>query len=184
LLLAAPASHPDILMTSSDRRADCARCAALCCVALAFDRSSLFAFDKPAGEPCANLGPKGRCRIHADRAAMGFAGCQAYDCLGAGQAVTQDLFGGANWQNDEALLGPMMEAFAVMRRAHETLDLLIRARALPLPQTALERLDAAQRALDPEAGWTRADVSSGRIARETEAAEGVLRSLAPLVGAR
>jgi hypothetical protein len=33
-------------------RAECARCAALCCVTLAFDASDLFAFDKAAGEPC------------------------------------------------------------------------------------------------------------------------------------
>jgi hypothetical protein len=64
-------------MTSTDLRADCARCAALCCLALAFDRSPLFAFDKAAGEPCANLGSRGRCLIYAERAAKGFAGCQA-----------------------------------------------------------------------------------------------------------
>ena len=169
-------------MTSTDLRGDCARCAALCCVALAFDRSPVFAFDKAAGEPCANLGRKGRCAIHAERAVKGFAGCEAYDCLGAGQAVTQGLFAGASWQDDPALLEPMMRAFAVMRPAHEALDLLRRVARLPLPETALPRLAEAQRALEPEAGWTRRDVAEGRIERATEAARAFLRSLGPLLG--
>ena len=168
-------------MTSSTLRGDCAQCAALCCVALAFDRSPLFAYDKPAGEPCANLCAQGRCAIHAERAAKGFAGCEAYDCLGAGQAVTRGLFGGRSWRDDPALLRPMMEAFAVMRPAHEALALLREARRLPLPAVAARRLEAAEKALDPEEGWTQTDVTSGRIERATEAARSFLRSLKPLV---
>jgi hypothetical protein len=168
-------------MPSTDLRADCGRCAALCCIALAFDRSPLFAFDKPAGEPCANLDSAGRCTIHAERAAKGFGGCQAFDCQGAGQAVTQGLFGGASWRDEPALLAPMMSAFSVMRRAHETLGLLRQARRLPLPTAALERLDAVERGLEPQDGWMRADVASGRIARATATAQAFLRSLGPLL---
>ena len=168
-------------MTSSTLRGDCAQCAALCCVALAFDRSPLFAFDKPAGERCANLSAKGRCAIHAERTARGFAGCEAYDCQGAGQAVTQGLFGGRSWRDDPALLGPMIRAFAVMRPAHEALGLLRLARRMSLPEDARRRIAAALERLDPEGGWTRDDVASGRIERATEAAQACLRSLAPLV---
>jgi hypothetical protein len=168
-------------MTSSTLRGDCAQCAALCCVALAFDRSPLFAFDKPAGEPCANLSAKGRCTIHAERAAKGFGGCEAYDCLGAGQAVTQGVFGGKSWRDDPALLGPMMRAFAVMRPAHEALALLRQAQALALPQAARNRLHAALQRLEPEGGWVRGDVESGRIERATAAAQAFLRSLAPFM---
>jgi hypothetical protein len=168
-------------MIPSTLRGDCAQCAALCCVALAFDRSPLFAYDKPAGEPCANLCAEGRCTIHAERAARGFGGCEAYDCLGAGQAVTQGLFGGASWRDDPALLGPMMRAFAVMRPAHETLGLLRLARRMSLPVSAVRRLEAAEHELDPAEGWTRADVASGRIERATDAAQACLRSLAPLL---
>jgi hypothetical protein len=168
-------------MTSPTLRGDCAQCAALCCVALAFDRSPLFAFDKPAGEPCANLGVEGRCAIHAERAAKGFAGCEAYDCLGAGQAVTQGLFGGADWRDDPALLGPMMRAFAVMRPAHEALGLLRLARGLALPEAARRRLGAVLGGLDPAGGWTRGDVANGRIERATAAAHACLRSLAALL---
>jgi len=168
-------------MTPSTLRGDCAQCAALCCVALAFDRSPLFAFDKPAGEPCANLGPRGRCTIHAERAAKGFAGCEAYDCLGAGQAVTQGLFGGRSWRDDPALLGPMMRAFAVMRPAYEVINLLRLARRLSLPKSAGRRIESALERLDPEGGWTQNDVVNGRIERATAAAQACLRSLAPLL---
>lgn len=168
-------------MTSSTLRGDCAQCAALCCVALAFDCSPLFAFDKPAGEPCANLSARGRCTIHAERAAKGFAGCEAYDCLGAGQAVTQGLFGGASWRDEPALLRPMMRAFAVLRPAHEMLSLLRQVQAMALPQAVRGRLGAALRRLEPEGGWTRGDVENGRIEQATAAAQGFLRSLAPLM---
>jgi hypothetical protein len=171
-------------MTSPTLRGDCAQCAALCCVVLAFDRSPLFAFDKPAGEPCANLSAKGRCTIHTERAARGFAGCEAYDCLGAGQAVTQGLFGGRSWRDEPALLAPMMRAFAVLRPAHEALALLREARRLPLPAATRQRLEAAEGELDPAAGWTPADMANGRIEQATDAARAFLRSLRPLVERR
>jgi hypothetical protein len=170
-------------MASTDLTADCARCAALCCVGLAFDRSSLFAFDKAAGVPCANLDAGGRCRIHADLAIKGFGGCRAFDCQGAGQAVTQGLFGGASWREDPAVLAPMMRAFSVMRPAHEALGLLRQARRLPLPASVLEHLAAVERGLEPAGGWTRRDVEDGRVERATETAQAFLRSLAPLLEA-
>jgi hypothetical protein len=170
-------------MTIVSLRADCARCAALCCVALAFEHSALFGFDKAAGAPCANLSAGGRCRIHAERAARGFAGCTAYDCLGAGQAVTQGLFGGRTWQDDPALLAPMMAAFAALRPAHELLALLEQAQALALPAQVLERLEAARQALDPPGGWTRAEVAEGKVAEAVEAGRAALRALEPFVRA-
>ena len=168
-------------MTPDSLRADCARCAALCCVALAFDRSALFGFDKAAGEPCANLSERGRCRIHAERAAQGFGGCAAYDCLGAGQAVTQGLFGGRTWQDDPALLAPMMAAFAAQRPAHELLALLRQAQALAMPAPILTLLAAVSEALDPPGGWTQADVAEGRVVNAVEAGRAALRALEPFV---
>jgi hypothetical protein len=171
-------------MTPSTLRGDCAQCAALCCVALAFDRSTQFAYDKPAGEPCANLNARGRCAIHAERGAKGFPGCEAYDCQGAGQAVTQGLFGGASWRDDPALLGPMMRAFAEMRRAQEVLALVRQARGLGLPAEADRRLGAAERGLAPEGGWTPADLDAGRIGEAAAAGAAALRALAPLLAGR
>jgi hypothetical protein len=69
--------------------ADCSRCVGLCCVLLPFARSADFAFDKAAGEPCRHLAGDHRCRIHDRLREEGMRGCVAYDCFGAGQAVTQ-----------------------------------------------------------------------------------------------
>jgi hypothetical protein len=69
--------------------ADCARCVGLCCVLLPFARSADFAFDKPAGEACHHLATDHRCGIHDRLLESGMRGCVAYDCFGAGQAVTQ-----------------------------------------------------------------------------------------------
>jgi hypothetical protein len=71
-----------------DLAADCTRCVGLCCVVLPFQRSADFAFDKPGGTPCRHLADDHRCRIHAGLLEQGMRGCVAYDCFGAGQAVT------------------------------------------------------------------------------------------------
>jgi hypothetical protein len=103
-----------------DLRGDCTRCAALCCVALAFDRSASFAFDKPAGVPCTNL--RGRlCVIHDELEARGCGGCARYDCAGAGQRVCEEVFGGRDAPRDA-----MMDAFRVMREVQE-LRVVLRA---------------------------------------------------------
>jgi hypothetical protein len=64
-----------------------------------------------------------RCRIHAQKAAQGFAGCAAYDCHGAGQRATALL---AREEQQRSLEGhaPLAErekydAFAVLRELHE-----------------------------------------------------------------
>lgn len=112
-------------------RADCAHCDALCCVALAFDRSSLFAFDKAAGEPCRHLSACGGCTIYGVRAAHGFGGCVRYDCLGAGQRVTQ-MFAGRSWRDSAETARDMIDAFRAMRLAHELAVLLQEAGKLSL----------------------------------------------------
>jgi hypothetical protein len=112
-------------------RGDCARCAALCCVGLAFDRSEHFGFDKDAGVPCVHLVGH-RCAIHRTRNERGFGGCASYDCAGAGQRVTQSIFEGRSWRDEPALLAPMIDAFRAARDAHALLVLLHAARRLPL----------------------------------------------------
>jgi hypothetical protein len=167
----------EIPLTPAPLRGDCAQCAALCCVAPAFDRSPMFAIDKPAGEPCPNLDASCRCRIHADRSAQGFAGCVAYDCLGAGQYVTQAMFAGRSWRDDPALLEPMTRAFSAVRQAHEAMLLLDQAKALPLPAEAREALQRCGDRLHPDPAWTLEDVAEGRLAAAVSQALGVLRGL-------
>lgn len=100
-------------------RPDCGSCVGLCCVALPFARSADFALDKPAGMPCPNLGGDDQCTIHARLPQAGFRGCTAFDCLGAGQQVTQVTFGGASWRQSRATAAAMFSAFVRMRGLYE-----------------------------------------------------------------
>lgn len=119
-------SDTDILKT------DCSKCAALCCVALTFDKGKDFAFSKNPGEPCRNLSGHA-CSIHETLTKEGFSGCVAYDCLGAGNRVVQEVFGGQTWQKDPRLIRVMMEAFSGMCEVHKRIDLLRAAGAFTLP---------------------------------------------------
>lgn len=110
---------------------DCSQCAALCCIALAFDKGRDFAFDKNPGQPCPNLS-RHSCTIHEKLNEEGFSGCVKYDCLGAGNRVVQEVFNGRSWQDDPQLTRPMIEAFAGMREVHKRIDLLRAAETLPL----------------------------------------------------
>jgi uncharacterized protein YjbI with pentapeptide repeats len=104
-----------------DLRADCSRCAGLCCVGPPFAASADFAFDKPAGRPCRHLRTDFRCGIHDRLRPSGFAGCDVFDCFGAGQRVTQVTFGGRNWRDSPGIAGPMFAVLPVMRQLHEML---------------------------------------------------------------
>lgn len=140
---------------AADRfRGDCARCAALCCMAPAFDRSEAFGIDKPALTPCPNLAEQGGCRIHEDRQTLGFGGCIVFDCAGAGQRVTQELFGGRSWRDDASLIAPMSAAYLSMRRVQELLLLLDQASRLPLSDEDAGRVSALGAELGPPDGWT------------------------------
>ena len=141
-------------MTDVMLRADCAQCAALCCVSLAFDRSELFAFDKPAGAACQHLTSCGACAIHHELERRGFSGCARYDCLGAGQRVTQEVFGGRSWRDHPEIARQMFDAFRAMRLVHELLFLLERAGALPLPAERDARRRELMKALQPEPCWS------------------------------
>jgi uncharacterized protein YjbI with pentapeptide repeats len=115
-------------------RADCTRCAGLCCVGPAFAKSDDFAIDKPAGRPCPNLQQDFRCGIHQHLRQRGFPGCTVYDCFGAGQKITQLTFAGQDWRQRS----DMLAAFPIMRQLHELLWYLTAALALqPSNGTAL-----------------------------------------------
>jgi hypothetical protein len=125
-------------------RADCSRCAALCCVAPAFAASADFAIDKPAGTPCPNLRDDDLCGIHDRLRDRGFPGCAVFDCFGAGQRVTQGTFGGRTWRESPELAGAMFAVLPVMRQLQEMLwcltEAATRAEAAPLhPEIAAAR---------------------------------------------
>jgi hypothetical protein len=129
-------------------RADCSRCAALCCVALAFDQSSLFAINKASGQSCPNLNECGRCSIHANRVHQGYQGCVDFDCFGAGQRVTQEFFDGLSWIDRPSLTESMSRAFLAVLRAHECLVLLNRARRLDLSSSDQHRAEVLHAAIE------------------------------------
>jgi uncharacterized protein YjbI with pentapeptide repeats len=101
--------------------ADCANCVGLCCVALAFERSDDFAFSKDAGTECRNLDTDYRCRIHPLLRAEGMKGCTVFDCHGAGQKVSQTIFGGVSWRDSPGTADAMFAVFRVVRQLHEML---------------------------------------------------------------
>jgi len=110
--------------TPSDLRADCTRCCGLCCVAPAFYAGQGFGFDKPAHQPCAHLGQDHRCAVHDGLASRGFPACATFECYGAGQRVTQQLFGGKSWQSSPELALHMFEAYRRYRVLHELMAML------------------------------------------------------------
>lgn len=102
-------------------RPDCSNCFALCCTAFGFARSADFAIDKPAATPCPNLEQDFSCTIHDRLRPRGFRGCTVFDCFGAGQAVSQQLFAGISWRDAPDSRQDMFAAFKVMRQLHEML---------------------------------------------------------------
>jgi hypothetical protein len=115
-------------------RADCSRCAGLCCVAPAFAASADFAIDKPAGVACPNLQADFRCGIHAQLRERGFPGCTVFDCFGAGQRITQETFGGRSWREDPDLAATQFAVLPIVRQLHEASGTWSRRRRwLPAP---------------------------------------------------
>ena len=150
--------------------ADCSRCAGLCCVAPAFARSSDFAFDKPAGTACRNLGDDFRCTIHEKLAARGFPGCTVFDCFGAGQHLTQETFGGGDWRSAPEIAGEMFAALPVMRQLHELMWYLDEARKLtaarrlhPKLRSAYERTERLSRGTPAELAAIDLDAHRNRV---------------------
>uniref|UniRef100_UPI0030EB602A pentapeptide repeat-containing protein n=1 Tax=Aquipuribacter hungaricus TaxID=545624 RepID=UPI0030EB602A len=115
-------------------RADCSRCAGLCCVALPFQASADFPFDKPAGVPCRNLLADSSCSTHSTLRQRGFVGCTVYDCFGAGQKTVEGTYGGRGWQDDPAVAAEMFAVFPVVRQLHEMLRHLAEAEVLLAPR--------------------------------------------------
>ncbi|CZQ93614.1 Hypothetical protein Tpal_1658 [Trichococcus palustris] len=98
---------------------DCSNCFALCCVALQFQKSQDFPFSKKEGVPCKNLRTDFGCAIHNQLKANGFNGCTTYECFGAGQFISVELFNGRDWQTDPVSRKQMFQLLPVVRNIHE-----------------------------------------------------------------
>lgn len=164
---------PDAVAARARLRADCSRCAGLCCVAPAFAASADFAIDKPAGHACPNLRDDDRCGIHAQLRERGFPGCTVFDCFGAGQQTVQVTFGGApHWRDSPQQAAAVFAAFGVQRLLHELLWYLTEAFALDAAAPLRRELAAAH---ERTAGLTAAgpdelaDVDAGALQAEVGA---------------
>ena len=111
----------DELELKESLRADCTRCAALCCVALAFRASEEFAADKLPGIACPNLVEGHACAIHGRLRTAGYRGCATFDCFGAGQQVSVHTCAGVRWEDGGAGAANMFVVFDAMRRLKELL---------------------------------------------------------------
>ncbi|MFZ2528522.1 MAG: pentapeptide repeat-containing protein [Rhodococcus sp. (in: high G+C Gram-positive bacteria)] len=123
----ATSSHLSAPAGREHLRADCSRCFALCCAAFGFTRSTDFAEDKPAGTPCRHLGADHSCTVHDGLLARGFRGCAAFDCFGAGQVVSQRVFGAAGPHPDPRTMRQMFAVFPIVKQLHEMIRHLYEA---------------------------------------------------------
>ena len=118
----------------STLRADCSRCAGLCCVVHPFYSVQGFAFDKPAYSACRYLTVENRCAIHSGLAFRGFPGCIAFDCYGAGQRATQEFCNGMNWRTlDEASVQALFSAYTSLLVLHRLMAMLALAETTVAP---------------------------------------------------
>src|SRR5215213_178060 len=153
-----------LLDERSHLRADCSRCAALCCVGPAFAATADFAIDKPAGTPCPNLRPDDRCGIHDGLRDRGFPGCTVFDCFGAGQRIVQETFGGRSWRESPELAGEQFAVLPVMRQLHEILWYLTEAAELPAAAPLRAEVTAARERTERLAAGSAEELTSLDVA--------------------
>ena len=112
----------------TELHADCGRCVGLCCVAATFSAGADFPIDKPAGQACPNLDADHRCGVHARLRPLGFHGCAAFDCNGAGQRLTETWGARADWRARPEEAPALFAAFTRLRSLHGLLWHLDHAR--------------------------------------------------------
>ena len=127
---------------------DCSKCFGLCCVALNIATSSDFAINKPAGKPCPNLQTGFRCEIHGHLWEQGFRGCTVFDCLGAGQLVSQHTFKEQSWRENPDISEKMFRVFPIMEQLFEMMAYVSEALSYPLTSSLRKDLSAQLKQLE------------------------------------
>lgn len=120
--------------------ADCTKCFGLCCTALNIVASSDFSINKPAGTPCMNLQSDYSCQIHSQLREKGFKGCTVFDCLGAGQVVSQVTFNGQSWRENPDIGKKMFQVFPIMEQIHEMIAYVAEALSYDILDDLAEKL--------------------------------------------
>lgn len=121
-------------------QADCSNCFGLCCTALNIVASSDFGINKAAGTPCPNLQSDFRCQIHNKLRETGFKGCTVFDCLGAGQKVSQGTFKGQDWRVKPEIAETMFRVFPIMEQLHEMIAYTSEALSYKVSSSLSEQL--------------------------------------------
>ncbi|MGY3189475.1 pentapeptide repeat-containing protein [Lysinibacillus sp. TE18511] len=136
-------------------QADCQSCFGLCCTALNIAASSDFAINKAAGTPCPNLQSDFSCQIHSKLRDQGFKGCTVFDCLGAGQKVSQTTFHGQDWRRSPEISEKMFRVFPIMEQLYEMIAYVAEALSHKVDSSLFNKLrlqlEQLQRATELEA---------------------------------
>ncbi|MBP2243169.1 uncharacterized protein YjbI with pentapeptide repeats [Cytobacillus eiseniae] len=120
--------------------ADCTKCFGLCCTALNIIASNDFPINKPAGTACVNLQSDYGCQIHSNLRERGFKGCTVFDCLGAGQVVSQVTFKGESWRDNSEIGDEMFRVFPIMEQIHEMIAYTAEALSYDIPHALSDKL--------------------------------------------
>ncbi|WP_370044973.1 pentapeptide repeat-containing protein [Lysinibacillus sp. RC79] len=121
-------------------QADCQSCFGLCCTALNIAASSDFAINKAAGTPCPNLQSDFSCQIHSKLRVQGFKGCTVFDCLGAGQKVSQTTFHGQDWRQSPKISEKMFRVFPMMEQLYEMIAYVAEALSYKVDSSLFNKL--------------------------------------------
>ena len=111
-------------------KSDCSKCSGLCCTALYFSKIDGFPKDKDSGQPCTNLLKDYRCKIHSQLEKQKMKGCIGYDCLGAGQQVTQVIYQGKTWNDIPNQSTEIFDVFIIVFQLYQIRYYLIEAMSL------------------------------------------------------
>lgn len=111
-------------------RIDCEKCSGLCCVALHYMKADGFPGNKEAGTPCKHLLPNFQCSIHSTLASKNLQGCLTYDCLGAGQKVTQIHCPDSTWRSNPGKANDIFRSFQIVFQLHQMQWYLLEALSL------------------------------------------------------
>lgn len=121
---------------------DCKKCSGLCCTALYFSKSEGFPNNKPAGKPCTNLMSDYSCAVHKNLMQYNLKGCMAFDCLGAGQKVTSDIYGGVSWKDRPEAASEIFKVFLAVWQLHQMVWYLAEASAVIPAEKLADDIDA------------------------------------------
>lgn len=134
--------------------ADCSKCFGLCCTALNIVQSSDFPRNKPANTPCVNLKPDYKCNIHTQLRDKGFKGCTVFDCLGAGQVVSQVTFNNNSWRENPEFREQMFQVFPIMEQIQEMIAYAAEALSYDIPSLLADKLSKKLTELQHLTTWS------------------------------